>query len=181
MRKLILCLLLIFFFGSTFINKAKAEKRSPLIDSTNCCTPDSLRVISVTDSIFCVRWHVKTDSNCTHPQAFEIHWKLRFGSVWKTKTITYTSGNIIDFCDTVDCGVNIWEVRTKCNDSTYSDWVPGNKFTILCGPGFPLQIPKPSIFSNQESNAIYIPLKVTELECWNDKRTLRLLSVIFST
>lgn len=66
--------------------------------------------------------------------SFEVQWKLLTASVWKVKTVVYTSGIWINFCDSVDtCGAYQWRVRAKCNDSTYSEWATGNKFTVICG------------------------------------------------
>ena len=111
----------------------KAGVNAPYGDSS-CCTPDSLTVVSTSFPRFCVRWHIPDDSSCKNIQGFQIQWKLLLTHNWDGQFVTYTSGSYIDFCDSVDvCGVYQWRVRIKCNDSTYSDWVYGNKFGFDCG------------------------------------------------
>ena len=125
------CSIAIFLF---LTGKVKATEDNPFFyDSTTCCTPDSLIPISTNHFQFCVSWHVRTDSGCNTPQGFEVQWRCLSNDVWQSKYIVYTSGTTITFCDTANCcGTHTWRVRTKCNDSTYSDWVFGNKFNIDC-------------------------------------------------
>ena len=134
-----------FFLTSENVNAVPTgsdsfrEIKTPLYDT--CCGPDSLKVVSTNYPVFCVSWQVRIDSICSAPQAFEIRWRSFFSQVWKSKIVTYTSGTTINFCDSVDtCGLHVWQVRTKCNDSTYSNWVSGSKFTMPCdhdGPNSP--------------------------------------------
>ena len=144
------CSAITFFLSA---NDVKAETKIPTYDST-CCSPDSLRFISALYPIFCVSWKVPSDSACRVPQGFEIQWKLLSGTIWKNKIVTYTSGTTITFCDSTDsCGIYVWRVRTKCNDSTYSNWVNGNKFTMPCDRD---NVQKLSILPNPASEKITI-------------------------
>lgn len=128
-RLLTACVLTAFLLCNQNVN---AEIRKPVYDST-CCAPDSLRFVSINCPIFCVSWRVPSDSLCKQPIGFEVQWKLLAGTVWNDKVITYSSGTTITFCDTVaGMGVHVWRVRTICSDSTYSDWVNGNKFNSPC-------------------------------------------------
>lgn len=151
--------LLAFCSVITFIlctENVKAENKIPTYDST-CCRPDSLRFISANYPIFCVSWKIPSDSMCRAPQGFEIQWKLLSGTIWKTKVVTYTSGTTITFCDSTDsCGLYVWRVRTICNDSTYSDWVNGNKFTMLCDHDIRDNVQNLSISPNPASERITI-------------------------
>jgi hypothetical protein len=153
---LALSLVIIFLFRA---ENVKAENNQLYTDST-CCAPDSLVFISATYPVFCVSWHVRSDSVCHHPQGFEVQWKLLTVTVWKSKTVTYTTGTIINFCDSVDtCGAFQWRVRTKCTDSTYSDWVYGKKFTIICGIRRVILVPALSIAPNPANSGIVVTAK----------------------
>jgi len=157
-RLLRFCSIIIFLF---FAANAKAENRTIPYDSTTCCAPDSLKVISTSNPIFCVSWNVHIDSTCRTPQAFEIQWKPFFGTIWKSKIVSYTSGTTINYCDSVDtCGLYSWRVRTKCDDSTYSDWVYGNKFTIPCDHDGPNNAQYLSISPNPAYENISLSVKM---------------------
>ncbi|MCB9059860.1 MAG: T9SS type A sorting domain-containing protein [Calditrichae bacterium] len=121
---------LLSFLVVTQNTNAKTLTLLALPDST-CCAPDSLEFVSENYPEFCVSWHVSTDSTCKAPIGFEVQWKLQFGFLWHTKTISYSSGSTILFCDTIaGCGTHQWRVRTICYDSSYSDWVDGKKFNV---------------------------------------------------
>lgn len=128
--------LLAFFFFAGDVNAGTNRllgKTISLPDST-CCPPDSLGVISLNCPDFCFRWHVPDDSTCRTIMGFQVEWKLLLGSVWTSQYVPYTSGTSVTYCGTLDtCGSFIWRVRTKCNDSTFSDWVYGpTKFSCPC-------------------------------------------------
>lgn len=155
-RLLAFCSVITLLF---FATNVKAENRRNTYDST-CCAPDSLRVVSTNYPVFCVSWNVHIDSTCRTPQAFEIQWKPLFGTIWKSKIVPYTSGTTINFCDSVDtCGTYLWRVRTICDDSTYSDWVDGKKFTIPCDHDGPNNTQYLSISPNPASESITISVK----------------------
>jgi hypothetical protein len=121
-----------FLLGS---ENVKAENNRPFIDST-CCAPDSLTLVSVNYSTFCIGWKVASDSACRTPQGFEVQWKLLTASTWHSQTVIYTLGTVVNFCVPIDtCGSFQWRVRTKCNDSTYSGWIKGKTFVISCNGG----------------------------------------------
>lgn len=121
---------------SLFTGKANASITDPIRD-TICCTPDSLKVVSTNYPVFCVSWIVPSDSSCIIPYGFEIQWRQFPGSFpWYSKIIIYTGGTIINFCDSVSvCGSYQWRVRTICETpggiTTYSDWIYGNKFSMV--------------------------------------------------
>ena len=141
---------------SLFGGKANAGIKAPLVDSV-CCTPDSLRVVSLNYPVFCVRWNVRADDSCRIPQAFEIQWKPLLGTIWKSVLVPYTGGTTINFCDSVDtCGTYVWRVRTKCDDVTYSDWVNGPKFTFVCDHDRPNNAQYLSISPNPATESITI-------------------------
>ena len=141
---------------SLFSGNANAGIKAPLVDSI-CCTPDSLRVISTNYPVFCVSWNVRADDSCRTPQAFEIQWKPLLGTIWNSILVPYTGGTTINFCDSVDtCGTYVWRVRTKCDDSTYSDWVNGAKFTFPCDHDGPNKAEFFSISPNPASESITI-------------------------
>lgn len=103
---------------------------------TTCCAPENLNFVSVNGSIFCVEWNIPSGPGCETPLAFEVQWKLKTGTIWKSKIVPYVSGSVISFCDTTDgCGTQQWAVRTICSGYTYSDWVYGNKFDMNCESG----------------------------------------------
>jgi len=118
-------------------NSNAGEIKTTLID-TSCCPPDSLKVVSKTFPVFCVSWHVASDSNCRVPYGFEIQWRRYVGAgPWSSFIKIYTGGTTENFCTRVDtCTVYQWRVRTICdtlNGGTYSDWVYGNKIIMDCG------------------------------------------------
>ncbi len=153
LARIIICLLSFFLLHS---NSVKAENVKPAIDSV-CCPPDSLTVTSVIGELFCVRWKVAQDSNCKAPIGFIVEWKLLVGTLWHSKTVTYTSGAYVQFCDTADCqGATAWRVRTICNDNSLSDWVPGNKFIVACDHDRPVSAPKISVSPNPSSSSVFV-------------------------
>ncbi len=154
-----------FFLISFFlvINETGfARDRNRLPDSIICCTPDSLNIISTNYPTFCVGWKVAFDSTCLAPMGFELEWKPLFGGFWISEYVPYSSGIYISHCDSVDtCGVYQWRVRTKCNDSTFSDWVYGPKITMNCGHDMALQPSKLRIFPAPASEAVTIITEIT--------------------
>lgn len=156
MRKnflIVFCLVITFLFGSANL---KAESKISFGDTT-CCAPDSLTVISTNYPVFCVSWHIPNDSLCKKFERFVIQWKLLLSNNWETQIVSYTSGSYINFCDSVDiCGVYQWRVRTKCNDSLYSNWVYGNKFAMSCDSGGRYDVRNLSISPNPASENITI-------------------------
>lgn len=118
------------------LSQVYAKDKRPFADTT-CCTPDSLKVVSLNYPIFCVSWHVPSDSSCIRPYGFIIQVAKFPGSgPWKEKIVIYSTGGIINFCDSIDsCGAHQWRVKTICISNgitTYSDWVYGNKFNFNC-------------------------------------------------
>jgi hypothetical protein len=135
----------VFFLMLGSLNDSRANTKVVNTDSISCCQPDSLRFVSSNYPVFCVQWQYHVDSSCHAPLRFEIQWKPLLGFLWKSKFVTFTGSEIINFCDSVDtCGVYAWRVRTWCNDSTFTDWVNGNKFNITScnhdGPSIPDRI-----------------------------------------
>jgi hypothetical protein len=137
----------IFLAAIFSVLSINAKNKIGLIDTT-CCTPDSLTVVSLNYPVFCVSWHVRTDSGCTTPYGFIVQWKKFIGTdLWKEKIVLYTSGTTVNFCDSIDsCGRWLWRVRTICkidsNNTTYSDWVYGPRFApqpIDCNHDFSRQ------------------------------------------
>lgn len=122
---------------SLFTGKANAKTKIPIID-TICCNPDSLKIVSTNYPVFCVSWRVSADSACKRPYGFVIQWRPFPGSgTWTEKTIFYFRGTIVTFCDSVPgCISYQWRIRTICvtgTDTTYSDWIGGPKFAMICG------------------------------------------------
>ena len=85
---LALSLVIVFVFRA---ENVKGEN-NPLYADSTCCAPDSLTFIRATYPVFCVSWHVPSDSACLHPQGFEVQWKLLTASIWKSKTIAILRG-----------------------------------------------------------------------------------------
>jgi hypothetical protein len=140
MKKHFLKITLIFTIIIFNVLSLKAERKLTLIDTT-CCTPDSLKLVSYNYPVFCVSWHVRNDSGCVNPYGFTIQWAKSPGiGPWKEKIVLYTSGTIINFCDSVDSCVRWqWRVRTICtvgSNTTYSDWVYGSRFEMVCNHDF---------------------------------------------
>jgi len=130
-RSIVICVIVSLFL---FSGKANAMIKGPIRDSV-CCAPDSLKIVSTNFPVFCVSWRVSIDSNCKNPYGFEIQWKQLGTFLWFNKMVPYTGGVIINFCDSVSvCGNYQWRVRTICDTIggyTYSDWIYGNKFTMV--------------------------------------------------
>jgi hypothetical protein len=130
-RLIVICAIISLFL---YTGKANAAIKLPITD-TICCAPDSLKVISTNFPIFCVSWRVSVDSNCKSPYGFEIQWKQLGTFLWYNKIISYSGGVIVNFCDSVSvCGNYQWRVRTICDTIggyTYSDWIYGNKFSMV--------------------------------------------------
>jgi hypothetical protein len=78
---------------------------------------------------------VSIDSNCKSPYGYEIQWKQLGTLLWYNRILPYTGGTTVNYCDSVTvCGNYQWRVRTICDTIggyTYSDWVNGNKFTMV--------------------------------------------------
>lgn len=130
-RSIAICAIISLFL---YAGKANATIKVPIAD-TICCAPDSLKVVSTNFPVFCVSWRVSIDSNCKSPYGFEIQWRQFPGSYsWNSRTVTYTGGTTINFCDSVSvCGGYQWRVRTICDtigSTTYSNWIYGNKFSM---------------------------------------------------
>jgi len=148
-------LLVLLFCNST----TKAESRVSFSDTT-CCTPDSLTVVSTNYPVFCVSWHIPNDSSCKKFAGFVIQWKLLLSNNWDSEFVPYNSGSYISFCDSVHiCGVYQWRVRTKCSDSTYSEWKNGNKFGFDCDSIHRAINPNLSISPNPALDNITISIK----------------------
>lgn len=137
LRSIVVCAIISL---SLFAGKANAGIIAAPIDSV-CCNPDSLKVVSVNYPVFCVSWRISSDSMCKTPYGFAVQWRLLFPATgaWTERIKIYTGGTLINFCDTLtNCGVYQWRVRAICDttgDSTYSDWVYGNKFSTNCDGG----------------------------------------------
>jgi hypothetical protein len=147
------CLVIAFFLCE---NNVEAKDKIPPIDST-CCEPINPHFISASYPVFCVTWKSNSDSTCLAPQGFEIEWKLYGTTLWTDDTVNHPHGNTISFCDSTDtCGLYVWRVRTICNDSTFSSWVDGDKFTMPCPGGRLMTTQNLSISPNPASNKITI-------------------------
>ncbi len=126
----------IIFTIVSFSTKANALIQNPLTD-TVCCTPDSLKIVSVNYPVFCVSWHVRSDSGCRLPYSYEVQWRYYPSTnPWNGAIVTYTGSTTLSFCARVDtCRTYQWRVRTICdtlNGGHYSDWVYGNKIGMNC-------------------------------------------------
>lgn len=151
-----LVLVITFLLNSKNVN---AKSNIPVIDSV-CCMPDSLTITSVVYPMFCVRWKVPSDSTCLRAQRYEVQWKHLTDSIWQSQVVIDSSGTYVNFCDSVDtCGVYQVRVRTKCNDSTYSNWTGIKKFLTACGSGRASRIEPLSISPNPASTSIFITAK----------------------
>jgi len=103
---------------------------------TCCKVPDSLKVVSVTDTSFKVSWYVPDSASCDSIIGGTIEWRKAGSTTWLSKTETYTAGHKITFTDTAsDCTQYQWQVRNECKhgDSTYySAYVGGTNFSTYC-------------------------------------------------
>lgn len=106
---------------------------------TCCSTPDSLTVTSVTDSSFCVRWKIKTDSiHCDSvPHYGQLQYRPVGATNWTTVTMAYSYPFIIATkCDTASpCTKYQWRVRNICliaGDTIFTSYVSGPRFTTAC-------------------------------------------------
>ena len=153
-RSIAFCAIMILSLSSGKVNAGLKNSKTDTI----CCTPDSLKLVSTNHFIFCVSWRVSTDSNCRTPYGFELQWRRYLSSdPWKSKVIIYNGGTSVSLCDSVDtCRSYQWRVRTICDtlgSGTYSDWVYGSKFVIIC------------IISPQNRNDFkHLPLLATKIE-----------------
>lgn len=105
-------------------------------NDTCCVLPDSLRVTLVTDSIFCVAWHVPTVPGCHNPFKANVQWKPVDSTGWQSQQIIYSAGTHDTFyCTTGIPGVKYqWRVKHVCKDSAGDNistaWVKGPNFTM---------------------------------------------------
>lgn len=118
-----------------------APKSNAQVDSC-CSVPDSLRVISLTDSSFCVSWHIRPHPPCDTATKSVLQWKKADDTVWQTVIIhLHSFDTTIIFCDSAMPDTKYkWQVKSVCkiNDSTSisSDYIKGPNFTTLpLGPG----------------------------------------------
>lgn len=105
--------------------------------NAQCCKfPDSLKVLSVTDSSFCLKWNRNDTSRCDTAKAWQLHYKKVGNTSWKTFKGSYFSDTFHIFCDTVKpCTDWKWQVRNICiknGDSTFTNWVNGPDFSTKC-------------------------------------------------
>lgn len=105
--------------------------------NAQCCKlPDSLKVISVTDTSFCVKWNRNDTSRCDTAKAWQLRYKKATSTAWKYFKDNYYGANTHTFCDTVKpCTDWKWQVRNICiknGDSTFTDWVTGPDFSTKC-------------------------------------------------
>jgi len=121
---------------STFTNWVTGSNFTTNCNVQCCRLPDSLKVISVTDSSFCVQWHAKDTSACDTAKAFQIRYAPVGTSAWKYIKKGYNGVNTYLFCDTATpCFQYKWQVRNICihsGDSTFTNWVAGANFTTTC-------------------------------------------------
>ena len=151
--KLYLRFSIVFLLSVLFWNQQSSARTYFLPSDSTCCMPDSLKVVSLNQPVFCVSWEMPGDS-CERQQGFEIQWRLVGTLIWKTRSINPT-GPVYTYCDTAECGKNIWRVRTKCDDSTFSDWAYGS-FTLECNHDGPGERPAVSITPNPASEQVSI-------------------------
>lgn len=106
----------------------------------SCCKkPDSLRVVSVTSTQFCVSWIIKpVTPPCDSVVSSTIHYRKVGIDIWTTQTITLSHGQqSVLFCAAASpCTQYEWEVKNDCKrgDSVIvsSAWVSGPNFTTPC-------------------------------------------------
>lgn len=105
--------------------------------NAQCCQlPDSLKVKSITDSSFCLKWHVSDTSHCDTAKAFQIKFRPVGDSVWQFKKGSYNGLTTHTFCDSAKaCTKYQWKVQNICiknGDSTFTAYVAGPNFTTTC-------------------------------------------------
>lgn len=105
-----------------------------LTSHAQCCTPDSLKVKSKTDSSFCVQWLLP--AHCDSVRAFQFQYRPTTQTNWVTRTRLYHHDSLLVYCDTgTACGSYNWRVRNAClinGDTVFSAWINGPSFTLPC-------------------------------------------------
>lgn len=104
---------------------------------TSCCSkPDSLKILSVTDTSVCVKWRIRDSALCDTPKAYQVQVKPVTATVWRTRSGYYSGGTYFTRCDSINkCNSYQWRVRNICiknGDTTYTAWVNGPNFSTLC-------------------------------------------------
>ena len=143
-------LVLSVFALSAFTSTANAQ----------CCQlPDSLKVKSLTDSSFCVKWHLSDTSHCDTAKAFQIKFRPVGDSVWQFKKGSYNGASMHTFCDNAKaCTKYQWKVRNICiknGDSTFTSYVSGPDFTTTCDTAHK-QLAVSSTSKAQEQHALKV-------------------------
>lgn len=122
----ILGVIIFCFFNVFFAQRLNAQ----------CCTPDSLKVKSKTDSSFCVQWRVSDSARCDSVKGFQFQYRPTPQTNWITRTRLYHHDTTLVYCDTATaCRTYNWRVRNTCivnGDTVYSAWVTGANFTLPC-------------------------------------------------
>lgn len=104
----------------------------------SCCTvPDSLHVISKTDSSFCLGWKIHIPDSCKNkPFKVTVNWRNVDSTTWLSYHFNYTFGTTdTSFCSPGVPGTKYqWRLKHTCKDSlgnTYnSTWIKGSNFTL---------------------------------------------------
>ncbi len=138
--KFVLIALLLTSFLS-FNSKANTGLSLPLTDS--CCRPINVRINSTSYPQFCMSWRVLPDTSCTTPQGYMLEWKnVTSSGPWTQRTVIYTGGIVINFCDYVsECGTYEFRMRTICDSTNgvFSVWAYAANFTMTnCLQGKPV-------------------------------------------
>lgn len=107
------------------------------IAQTSCCRlPDSLKVLSTTDTSVCVKWHIRDSALCDSPKAYQLQVKPVTATVWRLRSGYYSGGTYFTRCDSINkCNTYQWRVRNICiknGDTTYTVWVNGPNFSTRC-------------------------------------------------
>lgn len=106
-------------------------------DTSSCCTPDSLKLVSLTANSFCVSWKIKDSAACDSAIGAVLQFRPVGFRFWKTVTVYYSPGTTsYTYCDSViPCTTYEWQVKTICYKNgvtSYSGYVSGPKFTTPC-------------------------------------------------
>ena len=125
--RLLYCVLIAFLAQALFTSAINAQ----------CCKlPDSLKVKNITDSSFCLKWHISDTSHCDTAKAFQVKFRPVGDSVWHFKKGSYGGLTTHTFCDSAKaCTKYEWKVRNICiknGDSTFTAYVTGPNFTTTC-------------------------------------------------
>lgn len=108
----------------------------------SCChPPDSLKVVLLTATNFCVSWHTNDSTMCDSAIGAVLQYRPVGFRFWITANIIYYPGtHTYTYCDSAfPCTNYEWQVKTICGDSNnvhYTSFVTGPGFKTLCPTDF---------------------------------------------